>query len=253
MPVNSSVLEQLRDAIHRYVFPRRHTVLLLALVALFGVRALLGDAGIPALVVFNLVLLILVLVSLYTVQVDELIGEREALLAQRRRRSIIGWVLVVPAYAGRLATIFMPSRAIDIGAAILFLLFFSFITWSELRAAVKQREVTGETIAMAILVYLLFGFTWSTFYTLLFYLQPNAFNFGGSSIPPIRAVSPILAYFSLTTLSTIGFGDIIPVSLQARYAAVAEGITGQLYFAILIARLVGLYMIRTADQGSSSR
>jgi hypothetical protein len=57
----------------------------------------------------------------------------------------------------------------------------------------------------------------------------------------------------LTTLSTIGFGDITPVSLQARYAAVAEGITGQLYFAILIARLVGLYMIRTADQGINSR
>ncbi len=253
MPVDSSVLEQLRGAFRRHVFPRRHTVLLVALVALFGVRALLGTAGIPSVVMFNLVLLILVLVSLYTVQVDELIGEREALLAQRRRRSIVGWVLIVPAFAGRLATIFMPSRPIDIGAAIFFLLFFSFITWSELRAAVKQREVTSETIAMAIMVYLLIGFTWSTFYTLLFFLQPNAFNFGGSSIPPIRDVSPILAYFSLTTLSTIGFGDITPVSLQARYAAVAEGITGQLYFTILIARLVGLYMIRTADQGINSR
>ena len=48
--------------------------------------------------------------------------------------------------------------------------------------------------------------------------------------------------FSLTTLSTIGFGDIIPLTLQARYVAVAEGITGQFYMAILVARLIGLQM-----------
>jgi hypothetical protein len=57
-----------------------------------------------------------------------------------------------------------------------------------------------------------------------------------------QTVLPIFVYFSLTTLSTIGFGDITPVTLQARYAAVAEGITGQLYLAILVARLVGMQM-----------
>jgi hypothetical protein len=46
------------------------------------------------------------------------------------------------------------------------------------------------------------------------------------------------------TVSTIGFGDITPLSLQARYAAVAEGVTGQFYLAILVARLVGLQMSR---------
>ena len=55
-------------------------------------------------------------------------------------------------------------------------------------------------------------------------------------------VFPVLTYFSLTTLATIGYGDIIPLTLQARYAAVAEGITGQMYLAILVGRLVGLHM-----------
>jgi voltage-gated potassium channel len=54
--------------------------------------------------------------------------------------------------------------------------------------------------------------------------------------------------FSLTTLSTVGFGDITPLTLQARYAAVAEGITGQFYLAILVARLVGLQMSQSAAQ-----
>ena len=64
---------------------------------------------------------------------------------------------------------------------------------------------------------------------------------------------PILAYFSLTTLSTIGFGDITPVSLQARYAAVAEGITGQFYLAILVARLVGMQMSRSVSRPAEDR
>ena len=54
-------------------------------------------------------------------------------------------------------------------------------------------------------------------------------------------------YFSLTTLSTIGFGDITPVTLQARYIAVAEGITGQFYLAILVARLVSMQMTQPAS------
>jgi len=83
---------------------------------------------------------------------------------------------------------------------------------------------------------------------MIFLLQPGAFNFGTSPGAASALMNlqphlfPILIYFSLTTLATIGFGDITPLSLQARYAAVAEGLTGQLYLAILVARLVGLHM-----------
>ena len=52
----------------------------------------------------------------------------------------------------------------------------------------------------------------------------------------------------MTTISTIGFGDITPLTLQARYAAVAEGIAGQFYLAILVARLVGMQMSQAAVQ-----
>jgi voltage-gated potassium channel len=64
----------------------------------------------------------------------------------------------------------------------------------------------------------------------------------------VRYLFPVLGYFSLTTLSTIGFGDITPLTLQARYAAVGEGITGQFYMAILVAQLVGLQMSRSAGR-----
>jgi len=254
MPKSSSALEQMREALRRLFLPRRHTVLLVAIVVLFAARPLIGDLGIGP-VVFSLALIVLMLVALYTIQVDELVGERETLLAQKRRRGIIGWLLAVPAIVERLAIIFVHSGPILIAGMVFWFLFFSFVTWSELRAVVKQREVTGETIAMSISVYLLIGLTWGVLYIVLYYLQPNAFSFGGSgtpsSHPEATQIFPVLVYFSLTTLSTVGFGDITPVSLQTRYAAVAEGITGQFYLAILVARLVGLYMSRPADNIST--
>ena len=133
---------------------------------------------------------------------------------------------------------------------ISWLLFILFVTLSELRSVLKQREVTGETICMAISVYLLLGFTWTFMYSMMFQLHPE--SFGGLPVAQpghsteLLHIFPILGYFSLTTLSTIGFGDITPLTAQARYAAVAEGITGQFYMAILVARLVGFQMSRSA-------
>ncbi|MBV8361293.1 MAG: hypothetical protein JO189_25655 [Deltaproteobacteria bacterium] len=135
------------------------------------------------------------------------------------------------------------------------LLFLLFVTVSQLRSLLKQREVTGQTISMAVSVYLLLGFTWSLLYGIMFQLHPDSFGNIPSPTPghPIEILHlfPVLGYFSLTTLSTIGFGDITPLTLQTRYAAVAEGITGQFYMAILVARLVGLQMSQPAGQQAS--
>jgi voltage-gated potassium channel len=241
-------LEELREALHRYLASRRHTALLMALLALFMVRPLIGDGGI-ATAIFSMALLILLLFALYAIQVDELVGERETLLAQRRRRGLIGWALAVPALVARLAVIFVPSPTLYLSEAIFSLLLFTFITWHLLRSVLRQRQITSETISMSISVYLLLGLTFGLFYVLLHHLQPLALSLGStpSPISNEQQAFPILVYFSLTTLSTIGFGDITQVSLQARYAAVAEGITGQFYLAILVARLVGMQMSQAAS------
>jgi len=245
-------LGQLREAIHRYFAPRRHTALLVAIVAAFAVRPLIGDAGIsPA--VFSVAILVLLLLALYNIDVDELVGERETLLAQRKRLGIIGWTLAVPAIVERLAITFVPSPSRVLAGSLLWLLLFCFITLNELRALLRQKKVTGETISMSISVYLMLGLTWGFFYIVLNHVQPHAFSFGGAPIPTSGLLAeqrmiPVLVYFSLTTLATIGYGDITPVTLQARYAAVAEGITGQFYLAILVARLVAMQMSQSASR-----
>ncbi len=198
-------------------------------------------------------MLALLLLALYNINVDELVGDRETLLAQRRKRSIIAWTLGVPAIAERFVIPFEPTHSLYLAGSILWLLLFAFITWNELRAVLRQKEITAEVISMSISVYLLFGLTFGLLYIVLHDIQPNAFSFGGSGPASEQQVIPVLIYFSLTTLSTIGFGDITPLTLQARYAAVAEGITGQFYLAILVARLVGLQMSQSVRQPASSR
>jgi len=241
-------LEQLRKTIQRNFAPHRHSALLAAIIAAFAVRPLIGDIGAGSLV-FGVVMVLLLLVALYNINVDELVGERGRLLAQSRRRRILGWTLAIAAGAERVTIIFVQGPMLNLVGSICWLLFVSFVTLSELRSVLKQREVTGETICMAISVYLLLGLAWGFLYAVIFQLHPESFG-GITPTSPghptqLLHIFPLLGYFSLTTLSTIGFGDITPVSLQARYAAVAEGITGQFYLAILVARLVGLQMTRS--------
>jgi len=146
-------------ATRHYLAPHRHTALLVAIVATFAVRPLIGESDFSR-DLFSIAVVLLLLVALYTVQVDDLMGERETLLAQRRRRSMLGWVLALVAMTARVAMFVVSSPAINVAGPIAYLLFFSYITGSQLRSLLRQREVTSETISMSISVYLLLGFSW---------------------------------------------------------------------------------------------
>jgi voltage-gated potassium channel len=226
---------------------RRHTALLVAIVSLFAVRPLIGGQLGP--MVFSVAILAVMLIALYTVQVDELLGEREVLLRRKRRHGRFAWVLAALGLSERVATLFKPTRELFLAGAVCWLLFFAFVTWSQFRSLLKQKEITGESISLSISVYLLLAFCWGLLYAVIFEVQPASFNLGPPAASAGEAPFPVLIYFSLTTLSTIGFGDITPLTLQSRYAAVAEGITGQFYLAILVARLVGMQMSQAASTG----
>ena len=89
--------------------------------------------------------------------------------------------------------------------------------------------------------YLLSGFAWSLAYALLGRLDPNSFVFslGTKSSQSMNGFTGL--YFSFITLSTVGYGDIIPVSEVARMLAIVEAMFGMFYMTLLIARLVSLY------------
>src|SRR5260370_20724620 len=109
--IEDSVLKQLRGAIHTRLAPRRHTVLLVAIIAAFLVRPLIGDSGAGP-PIFSLAMLILLLLALYNINVDDLVAVRDTLLSQRRRRNIIAWPLAFPALAQPFVVPFAPSHAL---------------------------------------------------------------------------------------------------------------------------------------------
>jgi hypothetical protein len=233
--------------LHHRLAGHRHTALLASIVFAFALRPLLGESAVVA-AVFSLAMVVLLLVALYAISLDELVGDRERLLVRRRRRHVMAWVLAVPAIVERIVVTIWPNPRFYLVSAVCWMLFLGYVTWVELRSVLEQRQVTGETISMAISVYLLIGITWGMLYYAMFELDPRALSFGqivDAHADPgqaLRTAFPLFIYFSLATLSTLGAGDIMPVSLPARYAVVAEAITGQLYLAILIARLVTMQL-----------
>ena len=106
--------------------------------------------------------------------------------------------------------------------------------------------VTRQRVEGAVAAYLLFGLAWAQVYESVEVLAPGAFGLPKGEIPVGGWFSPLL-YFSFVTLTTLGYGDILPVHPTARSLAMFEALMGQLYPAVLIARLVSLQV--TGDTG----
>ena len=101
----------------------------------------------------------------------------------------------------------------------------------------SEDEVTGETIKGGISVYFMLGFLWSYAYLMVLFLDPGAISFPA----PVERLS-IITYFSFTTLTTLGYGDITPLSWMARNLVILQSTTGPIFLTVLIARLVGLHI-----------
>jgi hypothetical protein len=110
-------VEQLRTTIGRYFAPHRHSALLAAIIAAFAVRPLIGNTGASS-AVFGTALVVLLLVALYNINVDELVGDKGRLLAQSRRRRLVGWALATAAALERIAVIFVRSRLLNLAGSI---------------------------------------------------------------------------------------------------------------------------------------
>lgn len=99
--------------------------------------------------------------------------------------------------------------------------------------------ITLNKIGGGIAAYILLGHLWATLYFTVYIIQPSSFQHGGESIEASEALRH-LSYFSFVTLTTIGYGDILAVGAVARTLVMLEGLIGQLFPAIFIAKLVSL-------------
>jgi Ion channel len=107
----------------------------------------------------------------------------------------------------------------------------------------NSRSIARAQLYTAVNIYLLLGLLWATLYLAMDAVSPGSIRIGSHTAE--RQTD--LLYFSLVTLSTIGYGDIVPLSGEARILAALEGVTGVLYIAITVALLVGRFRNDVSD------
>lgn len=158
-------------------------------------------------------------------------------VSRQRRLLLLACALGIPALLTTAVSIATANPFAAIVSKITDVLFFGFTTAVLLHHVLADREVTADTLYGAACVYLLSGLTWSLLYGLVELLHPGSFQTASGQ----GVTWSDLLFFSFVTLTTLGYGDITPVSSPARSLATVQAVFGVLYNAILIARLVGLY------------
>lgn len=213
----------------------RFTVLLGLLLGLVGVVPFFEGHG-SALAIVRLMLSAVLLSALYA-------------STRRGRDLIIAALLLAPGLAGRWLSDYGLSTGMQVGAAICTTAFLAFVTTGVLRQVLHPGRVTYDTISGAICAYLMIGVTFSFVYLAMELGWPGAFTLAGPTTLAGLAKShdelQRLIYFSFVTLTTLGYGDIIPAIGPSRAVSALEAIVGQMYVAILVARLVALHIMHS--------
>jgi len=210
----------------RWFWLRRRFIFLLAmLLFMLGVVPFLqGFSGLRTL--FNAFLSAVLVSAVYA-------------LSQKIRHLAIAAVLAIPMLISIWSDYFVQSNALFLTGRICGVLFLAFTIFHILRHIFQEQEVTRDTIAGAAAVYLLLGVMWAFVYSVLERLQPGSFAI---SAVQTQGEQNIFIYFSFVTITTLGYGDIMPVTYLAGSLAILEAVVGQLYLVVLVAWLVGMYV-----------
>lgn len=170
-----------------------------------------------------------------------------------RRHLVTALAIGIPQLIVSTINVIVPGPSVAVAQAVLTILFYGYALIRVLDYVLRGRDVTLDKIYGAAGVYLLMGFMWASCFDLVATLQPHAFVVNGTSAPEATLAFRDLVHFSFVTLTSLGYGDIAPLSDQARSLAFLEVIAGNLYMALLVARLVGAYRptnLQEADEVS---
>jgi len=217
-------------------FPWRHLRLLLAMLLLFLLAPLATTLG-YGIVVLNIVAAIVVVTAIAAVSED-------------RRFLILTSVLAVLSVCSTFLASLTHNKEAALATHGISTLLVGAFTVGILRYVLRAGPVTADKIFASICVYLLMGYGWSFAFALLEDLQPGSFSGLEATASRDDYADRVvqLRYFSFVTLTTVGYGDILPKTPAARTIANLEAVMGQLYIAVLVARLVGLHIVHSAEE-----
>ena len=170
------------------------------------------------------------------------------MLGIKRGQALISGLLALPTLATLWLRQLIPSVGLSRVALVLLTLFLLYTAATVLLQVFSEGTVTMDTLSAALCVYLLMGYMWGSLYGLMYLFGPGAFHLP-MGWPPAEEQGiardvplNLLTYFSFMTLTTVGYGDVLPISGSARAAVIVEAVLGHFYLAVLVARLVGLHI-----------
>jgi len=202
--------------------------LTLALVALMVIGALSRELpDFEALWLLKVSAVVLLLIALLSL--------RGAAIRLRWFMAIIG-LMVLSAIGGGIE----GGRALEFTFVALMLVYLLLAAWLVARQVLLTGAISFNNIVGSIALYLLIGQAYSILYVFMLLLAPG--SIGGVEQGPWFDLLPATSYFSFVTLTTLGYGDIYPVSPLARVMVILEAVTGMFYMAIVVATLVGAFL-----------
>ena len=160
-------------------------------------------------------------------------------VSNRKRYIVIAALLALPMIISLWAKYIIVSDYVIIVGRLFGILFFGFAIFHISRFIFESKDVTKDVLFAAIVVYLFMAILWAFTYGLLELIQPGSFNFvkaqGQDSMR-------LFLYYSFVTITTLGYGDITPMTAKANSLAVVEAVVGQIYLVVLVAWLVGMHV-----------
>jgi hypothetical protein len=172
----------------------------------------------------------------------------------QRRIQILAGVMAAPAVLAHWLHHLWPDLVPVEVRLVADLVFVSYVIAHLFRFVLVAPVVNAEVICAAISIFLLLAVAWSFVYMMLAIWEPDSFTYTESTgdAPAPQLVGFLALYFSVQVITTITFGDIMPVSNVARMLTLAEATTGMFYMAILISRLVGVYASKPTSPNPST-
>lgn len=161
-----------------------------------------------------------------------------AAVSETRARFLLGAPFAVVGVVLSTLRPFVELPAIDIAANAALLVFLAVVVVMIVSFVLRARAVDLGIVLGAVCAYLILAVMWGVAYELLHDLAPTAFSIPAAAQE--RGATPLM-YFSFVTITTLGYGDITPVSGSARMLSLLEAVIGQLFLVVLVARLVGLH------------
>jgi voltage-gated potassium channel len=162
-------------------------------------------------------------------------------ISGKGRKFYIASLLALPMLVSVWYGYFAQNKYVEIVGNLFGLLFFAYIIVNILFYIYRQDEVTGDLIAGAAVVYLLMAIMMTIIFKILEITHPGSFSFPTTQINEQMR----FLYFSLVTITTLGYGDIVPNTSLAGALATFEAVIGQLYLVTTVAWLVGVRVSQT--------